>query len=99
MKLINLILEIEYRTFEGMVQVTYSEDGPKGYDDAIRALPGVTTCTVASEDSDSRRATYKVKLISQKEPKEAFDALKSNAMSKYSDIVKVEVGEQTIEEK
>jgi hypothetical protein len=99
MRLSDIILEIEYRTYEAMVQITYANDGPAGYDDAIRALPGVTTCTVASEDSDSNRATYKVKIISQKEPKEAFESLKSNAKAKYSDIVNVDVGEQTIEEK
>ena len=99
MKLLDIILEIEYRTYEAMMQVTFSEDGPDGYDDAIRALPGVTTCTVASKDKDSKKATYKIKIISQKEAKEAFDALKSNAKAKYSDIAVIEVGEQTIEEK
>jgi len=99
MKLIQLLLEIDYRTYEAMVKITYGEEGSKGYDDALRALPGVTTVTVASEDSDSSLATYKVKLISQKEPIEAFAAFKDNATSKYSNIVSVEVGEQTIEEK
>ncbi len=99
MKLTDIILEIEYRTYEGMVKFTFASDGPKGYSDAIRALPGVTTCTVASEDSETRTATYKIKIISQKESKEAFDALISNAKAKYRDIVQAEVGEQTIEEK
>lgn len=99
MKLTDIILEIEYRTYEAMVKVTYGDEGSKGYDDALRALPGVTTVTVASEDSDSSLATYKVKIISQKEALEAFKAFKDNATSKYSNIVKVEVGEQTIEEK
>ena len=30
---------------------------------------------------------------------EALEALKNNAKAKYSDIVNVEIGEQTIEEK
>lgn len=99
MKLSDIILEIEYRKYEAMVKMTFVADGPKGYDDAIRALPGVTTCTVASEDQESRTATYKVKIISQKEPKEAFDSLISNAKAKYTDITQAEVGENTIEEK
>lgn len=99
MKLSDIILEIEYRTFEAMVKVTFGDEGTKGYDDALRALPGVTTVTVASEDGDSSLATYKVKIISQKDPIEAFKAFKDNATSKYSNIVAVEVGEQTIEEK
>ena len=99
MKLSDIILEIEYRTFEAMVKVTFGDEGTKGYDDALRALPGVTTVTVASEDGGSSLATYKVKIISQKDPIEAFKAFKDNATSKYSNIVAVEVGEQTIEEK
>ena len=99
MKLTDIILEIEYRTYEAMVQITFSDDGPTGYDDAIRALPGVTTCTIASENSDANKATYKIKIISQKEPAEAFEALKANAKSKYTDIVAIEVGQETIEEK
>jgi hypothetical protein len=99
MRLSDIILEIEYRTYEAMVQVTYGEEGSDGYDDALRALPGVTTVTVASQDSDSSMANYKVKIISQKEPTEAFEAFKNNAISKYSNVVNVKIGEQTIEEK
>ena len=99
MKLSTIILEINYRTYEGMVKVTYGEEGSEGYDDALRALPGVTTVTVASQDSESSLATYKIKLISQKDPIEAFTAFKDNATTKYSNIVSVEVGEETIEEK
>ena len=99
MKLIQLLLEIDYRSFEAMVKVNSGDEGSKGYDDALRALPGVTTVTIASEDSDSNLATYKVKLISQKDAIEAFKSFKSNAQAKYSNIVAIEVGEQTIEEK
>ena len=99
MKLIQLLLELDYRTYEAMLRVTFGEEGSSGYDDAIRALPGVTTVTIASESGESNMATYKVKIISQKEAAEAFAALKQNATSKYSNIVAVEVGEETIEEK
>ena len=99
MKLLPLLLELDYRTYEAMVKVTYGEEGSTGYHDAIRSLPGVTTVTIASEDSDSNIATYKVKIISQKEPNEAFQSFKDNATNKFSNIIAVEVGEQTIEEK
>lgn len=99
MKLIPLLLELDYRTFEAMVQIQYSEDGPTGYDDAIRALPGVTTVTLASEDKELKIARYKIKIISQKEAIEAFKAFKTNIKEKYSDVVSVKVGEETIEEK
>jgi len=99
MKLSSIILEIEYRTYEAMVKITYGAEGSAGYDDALRALPGVTTVTVASQDSNSSIATYKVKIISQKDSAEAFSAFVDNAKKKYSNIVTVEVGQETIEEK
>ena len=99
MKLSHIILELHYTPFEAMVQVQYGDDGTEGYDDGLRALPGVTTVTRASEDSDRGLATYKVKIISQKDAITAFKAFKDNAKAKYSNIIAIKVGEQTIEEK
>jgi len=99
MKLIELLLEINFKSYEAMVQVQFGDDGVTGYDDALRALPGVTTVTRASENSEASIATYKVKIISQKDPKVAFTAFKNNAKAKYSNIVSIKVGENTIEEK
>ena len=99
MKLIQLLLELEYNTYEAMVQVKYGEEGIKDYDDALRALPGVTTVTKASESAETGLATYKIKIISQKDAITAFKAFKDNAKAKYSNIVAIKVGEQTIEEK
>jgi hypothetical protein len=99
MKLIQLLLELDFKTYEAMVQVKYGEDGISGYDDALRALPGITTVTKASESAESGMATYKIKLISQKDAITAFKAFKDNAKAKYSNIIAIKVGEQTIEEK
>jgi len=99
MKLIPLLLELNYKTYEAMVQVKYGEDGISGYDDALRALPGVTTVTKASESAETGMATYKIKLISQKDAISAFKAFKDNAKAKYTNVIAIKVGEQTIEEK
>lgn len=99
MKLTNIILEIDYKSYEGMVQVTFGEEGAEGYDDALRALPGVTTVTKASANADAGKVNYKVKLITQKTPEEAFEAFKTNAIAKYSNVIAVEIGDNTIEEK
>ena len=99
MKLIQLLLELDFKTYEAMVQVKYGNEGISGYDDALRALPGVTTVTKASESAETGLATYKIKLISQKDAVTAFKAFKDNAKAKYSNIVAIKVGEQTIEEK
>jgi len=99
MKLIQLLLELDFNTYEAMVQVQFGEEGISEYDDALRALPGVTTVTRASEDSSNNRGTYKVKIISQKDAITAFKAFKDNATAKYDNIIAIKVGEQTIEEK
>ena len=99
MKLIPLILELDYKTYEAMVQVKFGPDGIEGYDDALRALPGVTTVTKASESAETGMATFKIKIISQKDAISAFNAFKDNAKAKYSNVIAVKVGEQTIEEK
>ena len=39
MKLIPLLLELDFRTYEAMVKVTFGEEGNQGYDDALRAVP------------------------------------------------------------
>lgn len=98
MKLANIISEIEFYTYEAMVQIVYKDITPTKLADLIRALPGVTTVTLATDMGEGREV-LKVKLISQKSGKEAFQALKNNAIKKYPPITLVKIGENTIEKK
>lgn len=100
MKLLDIIKEqINFRTYEGMVQVVYDNtENIQNLAELLRALPGVTTVTTASGDGENKE-TLKIKLISQKEPNEAFESFKNNAIQKYEFIKDVEIGENTIEEK
>jgi len=99
-KLLDIIKEIiNFNTYEGMVQVIYDEsEGSTKVAELIRALPGVTTVTLASDEGRGRE-TLKVKLISQKSPKEAFDSMKKNAISKYTPIRVVNIAYKTITKK
>jgi hypothetical protein len=92
MKLLDILREqIDFRTYEGMVQVIYDgSENTNNLAELLRALPGVTTVTTASGDGDNRE-TLKVKLISQKESAEAFEAFKTNALSKYNFISAIEI--------
>jgi len=96
MKLLQIISEIEYKTYEAMVKFVYKDDSTAKIGELVRALPGVTTVTLTT-DLGKGRQVFKVKLISQKSGQEAFAALKTNAMSKYSTVVGVEVAGKTIE--
>jgi hypothetical protein len=99
MKLSDIISEVQFNTYEGMVQVIYDENTNSTEIAALmRALPGVTTVTLASDEGKNRE-TLKIKLITQKDGMTAFQALKQNAITKYPPIKVINIGQNTIEKK
>jgi hypothetical protein len=97
MKLLEILAEVQYNTYEGMIQVMYEEGSDKTQIvDLIRALPGITTVTVADSTIENVE-TLKIKLITQKSALEAFESLKNTAMTKYPNVKNVKIGEKTIE--
>ena len=99
MKLSDIISEVQFNTYEGMVQVIYDENTNSTEIAALmRALPGVTTVTLASDEGKNRE-TLKIKLITQKDGMAAFQALKKNAITKYPPIKVINIGQNTIEKK
>ena len=100
MKLSDIILqEVRFYTYTAMVKVISKEGTPTVLAQLIRALPGVTTVTMVRQDLDGQGHIFKVKLISQKGGSEAFESLKKNAITKYSEINVFNVAEKTIERK
>ncbi len=99
MKLFTIIEQIIFTTYEGMVRVRYKEGESENMAELLRALPGVTTVTNAGASSEMGTMTFKIKLITQKSAEEAFEAFKSNAKSKYTGIIEIEIANETIEEK
>ena len=98
MKLSKIILdEAIYTPYRAMVQVLSRDTSPSVLADLIRALPGVTTCTIAGSDEVAKKYTFKVKIITQKPPSEALEALKRNAMSKYTEINAFKVASNSVE--
>jgi len=98
MKLSKIILdEAIYTPYRAMVQVVSSDASPSVLADLIRALPGVTTCTIAGSDEVTKKYIFKVKLITQKPPSEAFKALKDNAMSKYTEVNAFKIASNSVE--
>ena len=92
-----ILSEVQYTTYEGMIQVMYEDGSDKSQIvDLIRALPGITTVTVADSTIENVE-TLKIKLITQKSAMEAFESLKNTAMSKYPNVKHVKIGEPTIE--
>jgi len=98
MKLASIISEIQFFTYEGMVKVVFADEGANKIAELIRALPGVTTVTLAGDEGKGRQV-LKIKLISQKTGTEAFEAMKNNALTKYPPIKGMKVATNTIEKK
>jgi len=98
MKLSKVILgEANYTPYRAIVQVISRDASPSVIADLIRALPGVTTCTILNSDDTANRYTFKVKIITQKPASEALQALKKNAMSKYVEINAFNVALKSVE--
>ena len=99
MKLMTIIEEIVFSTYEGMIRLMYKDDESENIAELLRALPGITAVTNAGSSSEMGSMTFKVKLITQKDKEKAFEAFKTNAVSKYPNIIKIEIANETIEEK
>ena len=99
MKLLQIIEQINFNTFEGMVRILHKDEENKDLAELLRALPGVTTVTNAGSSTDLNTMTFKIKLITQKTGEEAFEAFKKNAMNKYSSISNIEIADETIIDK
>ena len=100
MKLSDIILqEASYFTYTAMVQITTQDTPATEMAELIRALPGVTTVTLTSNDTARHLVVLKIKLISQKSGMQAFKALKQNALTKYNSINVFNVADKSIEKK
>ena len=99
MKLFTIIEQIMFNTYEGMARVMYKDGESENLAELLRALPGVTTVTNAGASTEMGAMTFKVKLITQKNAEEAFEAFKNNAMNKYTNITSIEIAKETITQK
>jgi len=99
MKLLQILEQIEFKTYEGMVRILYKEGESEDLAELLRALPGITTVTNAGSAVEMSMMTFKIKLITQKTGEEAFQSFKTNAETKYPNIIKIEVAIETIIEK
>lgn len=100
-----LLEEASFYQYKAVVLFRYNKEkeeamGAEKLAEMVRALPGATRVSTASLDKEKGIAIMNVKLISQKPPKEAFIALKRNALKKFAgSILDVKVGANTIEKK
>jgi len=99
-----LLEEAAFKQYTALCMFKYNRDdetlGAEKLAEMVRAIPGATRVSTAQLDKEKGIAIFNVKLISQKPPKEAFIAMKENALKRYAgSILQVKVGAGTIEVK
>lgn len=100
-----LLEEVSFYQYRAIVLFRYSDEENKGMGaeklaEMVRALPGATRVSTASLNKEKGEAIMDVRLISQKSPKEAFLALKKNALKRFAgSILDVKIGTGTVEKK
>ena len=99
-----LLQESGFAQYTAMVRFHYNRDntslGAEKIAEMVRAIPGATRVSTVSLDKEHGIGIFNVKIISMKPPKEAYQALKQNALERYQGLITgVEVGANTIETK
>jgi len=97
-RLLDIISEGEYKTYQGLVRITInSEFTIQETGDLMRALPGVITVTQVSHNDANNTAVMKCKIITTKDAAQAFAHLKTVSLDKIPQILKFEYAPKTIE--
>ncbi len=97
-KLLDILNEQEYKTYQGLVRITISPDVTiQETGELMRALPGVITVTQVSHNDANNTAVMKMKIITTKEAEAAFAHLKQVSLKKIPQISKFEFAPKTIE--
>lgn len=99
-----ILKESGFAQYTAMVRFHYNREntslGAEKIAEMVRAIPGATRVSTVSLDKEHGIGIFNVKIISQKPPKEAYQALKQNALNRYRGLITgVEVGANTIETK
>lgn len=99
-----LLREAGFAQYTAMIRIHYNRDntslGAEKIAEMVRAIPGATRVSTVSLDKEHGIAIFNAKIISQKPPKEAYQALKQNALDRYRGLITgLEVGANTIETK
>jgi len=100
MKILNIISEIQFAVYQGMVRIGHAESiTVQDIGEMLRAMPGVLTVNQVSHNSDNNTAVMKVKLLTTKPPSEAFGSFKATSLQRIPEVKRIDIAEKTIEKK
>jgi hypothetical protein len=99
MKLVNLINEITFNIYQGLVRVGHSDKtSASEVADFVRAMPGVTRVTAIDSNEDTNTVVLKVKILTAKPGPVIFEKLRKDTFRLVPNIKKVEVSVKSIEQ-
>jgi len=99
MKLIQLINEITFNIYQGLVRVGHSDKtSASEVADFVRAMPGVTRVTAIDSNEDTNTVVLKVKILTAKPGPVIFEKLRKDTFRLVPNIKKVEVSVKSIEQ-
>jgi len=98
MKIKNIINEIVFSMYQGLVRVGHTEEiTASEVADFVRAMPGVTRVTAIDSNEDINIVVLKVKVLTTKPGPVVFEKLRKDTFKLVPNIKKVEVSGKSIE--
>jgi len=99
MKIKDLINEITFNIYQGLVRVGHSDKtSASEVADFVRAMPGVTRVTAVDSNEDTNTVVLKVKILTAKPGPVIFEKLRKDTFRLVPNIKKVEVSVKSIEQ-
>lgn len=98
MKLRELINEITFTLYQGMIRVKHTEETTASeVADFVRAMPGVTRVTAIDSNEDINTVILKVKVLTAKPALGVFEKLQKDTFRLVPNIKKVEISHKSIQ--
>jgi hypothetical protein len=101
MKLAKLLLEEEFKMFQTLFYLEF-DDSSMDVSTLANIVRGIDLVAVVNNKSDKEdprpRALFKIKIATTKPPKESFEQVKNDCMTKISEVKKCQFSERHIEE-
>ena len=98
MKIKNLINEVTFTMYQGLVRVGHTDEiTASEVADFVRAMPGVTRVSAVDSNEDLNVVILRVKILTAKPGPVVFEKLKKDTFKLVPNIKKVEVSMKSIE--
>lgn len=98
MKIKNLINEVTFTMYQGLVRVGHTDEiTASEVADFVRAMPGVTRVSAVDSNETTNIVILKVKILTAKPGPVIFEKLKKDTFKLVPNIKKVEVSIKSIE--